>query len=240
VNLGVIRHRSDCALDLAGQAPLIGTLLAKVKSSEPAAKQFRTLMWGRIYPDHAREATLAQRIAVAAKRAPDWNVATGQPRAGGREAWVARALEEGKLYEELRGVFQEQGLRLRVASVEKALVGEAANLPFFEELKAQGVGSKDKVPFDVSCGFGWARRRRGAETEGERTRGSAHLRAYVPGSGTHCCSETGVDPPLDVIGPVACSVGVLAGDFLSRSAAVMPCVAPSMTTKSLSLLAAIS
>ena len=162
LNLGVIRHRPDCALGLAGQAPLLRKLLRKVLASDSTAEQFRTLMWGRMYPDNAREATLAVRVAVAAKRAADWDVAKGQPEKGGREAWVARALEEGKLYEELRVVFAEEGLDLRVASTEKALVGEARKLPFYEELAAAGVGETDRVPFDVQL---WFRVERAASNE---------------------------------------------------------------------------
>lgn len=153
LNAGSIRHRSDCALDLAGQAPLLLTLLRRAIKEPVVARQFHTLSWGRLVPDGAREFTLGVRVATAAKRTSDWNVRTGRPAKGGREAWVALALEEGKLYEELRTAFAAEGWRLRVASAEKALVSPAGRLPFFAQLQAAGVKAADRVPFDVQLWF---------------------------------------------------------------------------------------
>ena len=43
-NRGVIRHRSDCGLALAEQAPLIGKVLRKVMAADAEAAAFRTLL----------------------------------------------------------------------------------------------------------------------------------------------------------------------------------------------------
>jgi len=82
----VIRHRSDCGLALAGQAPLIGKLLRRVMAADAEAAGFRTLSWGRLYPDGARDTTMPARLALAAVRSADWDTAKGA-RGRGRE-WV--------------------------------------------------------------------------------------------------------------------------------------------------------
>lgn len=153
LNAGVIRHRSDCARDLAGQAPMLRALLRRAMEEPVVMQKFRALSWGRLVPDGARDYALGVRVATAAKRARDWSARTGRPAKGGREAWVARALEEGKLYEEIRAAFAAEGWRLRVASAEKALVMNAGGLPFFAQLRALGVKAKDRVPFDVQLWF---------------------------------------------------------------------------------------
>jgi hypothetical protein len=145
-NLGVVRHRADCALGLGEQAPLIAKLLEK-------AGTFHTLMWGRLYPDGAREATMALRLAVAARRSEDWDVVKGRPKRGDVNAWARKTMEGSRVYEELRPVFGARGLDIRLASVEKVLVQEAGKLTFFDELSAAGVGVADKVPFDCQTWF---------------------------------------------------------------------------------------
>lgn len=160
LNAGAIRHRSDCARDLAGQAPMLRALLRRAMDEQIVKEKFHTLSWGRLVPDGARDYTLGVRVAVAAKRAGDWNPGTGRPASGSREVWVARAIQQGSLYEELRTVFAEEGWHLRVASAEKALVMNAGRLPFFTQLRAAGVKASDRVPFDVQLWFHAERIRR--------------------------------------------------------------------------------
>lgn len=153
LNAGGIRHRSNCARDLAGQAPMLRALLRRAMQEQVVQEKFRTLSWGRLVPDGARDYTLGIRVALAAKRAEDWNLRTGRPLIGVREVWVARALEQGDLHAEVRTAFAEEGWHLRVTSVEKALVAPAGKLPFFARLRAAGVKETDRVPFDVQLWF---------------------------------------------------------------------------------------
>ncbi len=146
VNLGVVQHRSDCSLGLAGQAPLLGKLLEKVGP-------FHTLMWGRLTPDGAREWTMAARLAVAAGRSEGWDKLRGRPKAGGINDWTRKTMEGAGVYEELRPVFAARGLDIRLSSVEKVLVQQAGKLEFFQELSARGVGVADRVPFDCQTWF---------------------------------------------------------------------------------------
>ncbi|NJD09334.1 MAG: hypothetical protein FIB01_02445 [Gemmatimonadetes bacterium] len=153
LNREVIRHRSDCALSLAGQAPLIGRLLRRVLEPGTGAAGFRTLSWGRLYPDDARDATMPVRLALAAMRSPGWDAAVGRPRSGDINGWVRQAANDARIYEELVPVFREVGLELTLAGVEKVLVQKAELLPFFAELQEAGVRPGDRVPFDCQTWF---------------------------------------------------------------------------------------
>jgi len=152
-NRGVIRHRSDCGLALAEQAPLIGKVLRKVMAADAEAAGFRTLSWGRLCPDGARDTTLPARLALAAARSAEWDKAKGAPRGGDVNGWVRKLANEAPIYEELRPVFSKSGLDIRLTSVEKVLVQPAERLEFFEKLREGGVRASDKVPFDCQTWF---------------------------------------------------------------------------------------
>ena len=152
-NRGVIRHRSDCGLTLGEQAVPITKLLSRVMKSKTDATAFRTLSWGRLYPDGARDATLSVRLALAAKRSAEWDPVRGAPRGGDINGWVRDLANKDELYAELRPVFHEFGLDIRLATVEKVLVLEARLLPFFDILRDAGVRPDDKLPFDCQAWF---------------------------------------------------------------------------------------
>ena len=152
-NSGMIRHRTDCGLTLGAQAPLIAKLLRKVMETNVEAARFRTLSWGRLYPDEARDATMAVRLALAAKRSAQWDAARGAPRGGDINGYVRKLSNDAPIYEELRPIFRDAGLEIRLASVEKVLVLEAKRLPFFERLREGGAQAKDKLPFDCQAWF---------------------------------------------------------------------------------------
>ncbi|MFB3828876.1 MAG: hypothetical protein ACE15B_19070 [Bryobacteraceae bacterium] len=158
---GLIRHRSDCALPLGEQAPLMARLLRK--SLE--AGGIRTLSWGRLYPDGARDATMALRLALAAKRSVEWDAVRGAPRGGDPNGWVRKLANETGLYEELRAVFRQFGLQIRLSTVEKVLVQPASLLPFFAKLREAGVRPADRLPFDCQAWFAVEEARAGIEPE---------------------------------------------------------------------------
>lgn len=152
-NRGIVRHRSDCGLTLSEQAPLIGKVLRKLMESGAGAAGFRRLSWGRLYPDGARDATMSVRLALAAKRSADWDAAEGSPRGGDINGWVRQLANEALIYEELRPIFREAGLEIRLTTVEKVLVQTAEQLPFYERLREAGTRPEDKVPFDCQAWF---------------------------------------------------------------------------------------
>ena len=152
-NHGAIRHRSDCGLTLAEQAPRIGRVLRKVMETKVEAAQLRTLSWGRLYPDGARDATMAVRLALAAKRSAEWDAARGVPRGGDVNGWVRNLANDTLIYDELRPVFRDFGLEIRLAAVEKVLVQQTELLPFLERLRKGGARTEDKLPFDCQAWF---------------------------------------------------------------------------------------
>jgi hypothetical protein len=153
LNRGVIHHRADCTLPLAEQVPLMAKVMGRLLESDADSTRFRTLSWGRLYPDGKPDTTLAVRLALAAKRSAQWDVSRGVPRNGDVNGFVRTLANDAKIYEELRPVFRQFGLTLELASVEKVLVLPAGRLPFFESLRHRGVRARDKVPFDCMAWF---------------------------------------------------------------------------------------
>jgi hypothetical protein len=121
--------------------------------ADAQAAAFRTLSWGRLYPDGARDATMAVRLALVAKRSAEWDAARGAPRDGDINGWVRESANEEQIYAELIPVFREVGLEIRIASVEKVLVLPAGELPFSERLQEEGARAADKLPFDCQTWF---------------------------------------------------------------------------------------
>ena len=152
-NRGVIRHRSDCGLTLAEQAPLIARVLHRVMETRNEAAQFRTLSWGRLYPDGARDTTMPVRLAMAAKGSAGWDAVRGVPRGGDVNGWVRKLSNDALIYKELCPIFLESGLEIRLLTIEKVLVSPAGRLPFFQKLREGGAQSMDRLPFDYQAWF---------------------------------------------------------------------------------------
>jgi hypothetical protein len=152
-NGGVIRQRADCGLPFAEQVSLISKVMRRVMGSDPEAAKVRTLFWGRLYPDGARDSTLAVRLALAAGRSAQWDAARGAPRNGDANGFVRQLANDALIYEELRQAFQQSGLEIRLVSVEKVLVLPAGRLPFFESLQEGGLRAEDRLPFDCMAWF---------------------------------------------------------------------------------------
>lgn len=155
LNKSVIRHRSECSLPLAGQVPLISKVMSKVLEDASGATAFRTLFWGRLYPDGQPDATLAARLAVAAKRSPLWDAMRGRPRARPQDlnGFVRKLANEVLIYSELREMFQKAGLDIEVAAVEKVLVMPAGQLPFLKPLLGAEIKATDRLPYDCLTWF---------------------------------------------------------------------------------------
>jgi len=153
LNRDVIRHRADCDLPPAEQVRLLARLLRKVMESGTDWSQFRTLSWGRIYPDGPQDSTMAARLALAAKDSADWDAVRGVPRSGDVNGFVRRLANDRTIYPELRALFREYGRDIELASVEKVLVLPAGSLAFFERLQKGGALAADKLPFDCQAWF---------------------------------------------------------------------------------------
>ena len=153
INRSVIRHRAECELPPGEQVPLLAKLLRKVVESGTDQSQFRTLSWGRIYPDGPQDSTLAVRLALAAKNSDGWDAAKGVARSGDVNGFVRKLANDEMMYPELRALFREYGMDIELASVEKVLVLPAGRLPFFDRLQKGGAQAGDKLPFDCQAWF---------------------------------------------------------------------------------------
>jgi hypothetical protein len=153
LNRDVIRHRADCDLPPAEQIRLLAKLLRKVMESGADRSQFRTLSWGRLYPDGPQDATMAARLALAAKNSAGWDTARGLPRSGDVNGFVRQLANDRLIYPELRALFREYGRDIEMASVEKVLVLRAGQLAFFDRLQKGGALAGDKLPFDCQVWF---------------------------------------------------------------------------------------
>jgi hypothetical protein len=96
---------------------------------------------------------LATRLALAAKRSPQWDAVKGVSKTGDVNGFVRQLANDASIYEELRPVFRQAGLEIGLSSVEKVLVLPARRLEFFERLRAAGVRAQDKLPFDCMVWF---------------------------------------------------------------------------------------
>ncbi len=148
---GVFRSRSECSVPLSDQARLIGELLKSIQGETITA--MRTLDWGRLYPDGPKDVTMSARLAAAARDSSDWDPVLGKARSPDINGVVRRIADQAMIYRELSAGFQEVGLEIKLVSVEKVLVAPAAELPFYDQLKNQGVRPKDRLPYDFQTWF---------------------------------------------------------------------------------------
>jgi len=152
--IGVIKHWSECAAPLAEQMPLLAKICTEFFSKDKNAQAFRTLYWGRLEPDTpngSRELSL--RLALAAYKSPGWNVKRGKPKNGDINGFVKDLANRENIYPELKELFERFHKSIKFSCAEKVLVQKAGELPFFEQLKQQGVKAADKLPFDCMTWF---------------------------------------------------------------------------------------
>lgn len=148
---GAMRHHAQCKLPVEKQAPLYQAVLDRVLEDKLA---LRTLSWGRIDPDGAKQDhTLAVRLSLAAKKSKQWNSKTGRGAKGNDNKAVKEIANSGQVFVELEKIFHERSLGFEVKSIEKVLVLPAKKLPFWAQLEAEGVAATDRLPFDAQIMF---------------------------------------------------------------------------------------
>jgi len=153
VNRGVVRQYADCALPFPEQVSLISKLMSRFLKDAAKKDAFRTLSWGRLFPDGPKDTEMAARLAEAAKRSPQWDAARGLPKTGDLNGFVRKLANEASIHAELREAFRNAGLDIEIASVEKVLVLRAGQLPFFDRLSTREVKATDRLPFDCQTWF---------------------------------------------------------------------------------------
>jgi hypothetical protein len=153
-NQGVVKHSPRCAAPMALQISLLTKICTALFGNEKDAKAFRTLFWGGLEAERKPVSQeLPLRLALAAYRSPGWDVRKGQPKNGDINGFIKMIANGEPIYPELQALFQLFDRHITLAIVEKVRVSEAGNLPFYSQLKQQGVKATDKLPFDCMAWF---------------------------------------------------------------------------------------
>jgi len=154
LNKGVVQHRSKCTLPLHKQLPLLSQILAEILKDTENVGSFHTLFWGRLIPNVRNgNSEMSFRLAMAAYSSPLWDANEGSPKTGHANAFVKNRANKSNIYSELKRLFENFDRKLEFAGAEKVLIMEAGKLPFFEQLKKNGVKATDKLPFDCLTWF---------------------------------------------------------------------------------------
>jgi len=140
---------------LSEQTPLLEKICSEFFSKDRNAQAFRTLFWGRLAPDEPRPALqeMSLRLALAAHKSPGWDTKRGRPKNGDINGFVRDLANRAMIYPELKELFARFHKSVVFSCAEKVLVQKAEKLPFFEQLKQQGVKATDKLPFDCMTWF---------------------------------------------------------------------------------------
>ena len=150
---GEIRRYSDCNRSWNDEMPLLSDIVAEVFKDPARRRQVRTLTWGRLAPDGAKDTPMAVRLALAAAGTLQWSRTLGRPKTGDINRFIRDLANEARIYPELETVLAEAGMAVTVRTVEKVLVGPAGKTAFFEALSKEGIRSADKIPFDCQVWF---------------------------------------------------------------------------------------
>ena len=154
VEPGVIKHRAVCLSPIGLQLPLMKRLCAEFLRNDPNAPVLRTLFWGRLEPDQSNASwEMSYRMALAAYHSSGWDVRRGKPKNGDMNGFVRDLANRSVIYPELKELFESFHRNIRFSCAEKVLVQKAGKLPFYDHLKARGVGVEDKLPFDCMTWF---------------------------------------------------------------------------------------
>ena len=153
--IGVIKYWSQCTLSLAERLPLLEKICAEFLSKDKNAQAFRTLFWGRLAPDETkpRLQEMSLRLALAAHKSPGWDVKRGKPKSGDINGFVKDLANTVNIYPELKELFERFHKSIIFSCAEKVLIQKAEKLPFYEQLKQQGVKAADRLPFDCMTWF---------------------------------------------------------------------------------------
>lgn len=168
LNRGVIKHSSQCSWPLGQQLPLLSRLCEEVLGTDQDAQTFRTLFWGGLVPERKPlSLELSLRLALAAYRSPSWDARRGRPVHGDLNRFVKDLANSQPIYPELKTVFGRFHRSITLAGVEKVRVLKARDLPFYDELRKEGVQAGDKLPFDCMAWFSVSLDGTGRANQGE-------------------------------------------------------------------------
>jgi hypothetical protein len=153
-NQGLIKHSPRCNAPMALQYSLMTEICRALFGRHKDAQAFRTLFWGGLESEQKPASQeLPFRLALAAFRSPGWDVKQGKPKNGDINGFIKNLANGDTIYPELKELFRRFDRRITLAIVEKVRVHEAGKLPFYSQLKQQGVTATDRLPFDCMAWF---------------------------------------------------------------------------------------
>jgi hypothetical protein len=155
LNKLILMNRARCSWQLQAQMPFLKKLLDVICDDYEDSSQLHKLYWGRLTPSSASGILeMSKRLALAAKRSPDWDSEKGRLLSEGHiNDFVAKLANERGIYKELKDLFHTLNLNLTIDHVEKVLVGSVQDKSYYHELQQFGVNTSDKLPFDCMVCF---------------------------------------------------------------------------------------
>jgi hypothetical protein len=155
-NQNVVKHlQGDITIE--DMQPILAAMIKTVFDTEKnaLADKINTLAWGRIVPDNSIKNTeVSKRLVVAAALAREWDRKTGSVKTGQEiNTWIKDLANQADIFYEIPQAFEEQGMTIKISSVEKVLVSRADALPYFEKIKKFGIKAEDKLPWDCQVWF---------------------------------------------------------------------------------------
>jgi len=151
---GVVKHRSQCPEPLSFQLPLLTAICEAFLNRDRHVRVFRTLFWGGLVPESGPNSLeMPLRLALAAYKSPGWDAKNGRPKKGDINGYVKDLANKVPIYPELKELFRGFHRDITLSAVEKVRVLEARKLPFYEQLRKQGIRARDKLPFDCMAWF---------------------------------------------------------------------------------------
>jgi len=154
LNKGVVKHSSQCPEPLSSQLPLLTAICEFFLIRDRNAPALRTLFWGGLVPESSPSSLeMPLRLALAAYKSAGWDAKNGRPKNGDINGFVKDLANRKLIYPELQELFKGFHRVITLSAVEKVRVLEARKLPFYDQLRKQGIQAADKLPFDCMAWF---------------------------------------------------------------------------------------
>jgi len=142
-NRTVAQLRTDCGLPLERVLSISDQIIDTIEKTEPGRfRALETLFVGGLsgLPE------MRSRLVLLASGSGEWDPVRGKPRSGGVDALVHKYAQRSGFLKGWEEMFLRHGVRIEVAGVEDVRIEKAGSLPFFDELRRNGIGANDRVP----------------------------------------------------------------------------------------------
>lgn len=145
-------YKNSCEMSLQERLSSFWKLIQAMPDGVKNLKQAGHFSTGRL---EITTPEFAARLALAASRDPDWDSRKGQLSESGKNKYatinhyVTDLANRDNIYKELRQCFNQLGLELSLASVEKVLVGTRDQAPFGPLLFEYASARTAHLPYDA-------------------------------------------------------------------------------------------